>query len=57
MYGLSNSELTQKDGRRKMTAKRLCTTNVTGLYLTDFTSFAVISTEHYCVLVFKERSV
>lgn len=35
----------------------LCVTNVTVLYLTDLTSFAVISTEHYCVLVLKEKSV
>lgn len=49
--------ITQKGGRRKKTAKRLCMRNMTGLYLTDLTSFAVISTEHYCVMVCKERSV
>ena len=43
MYRLSNSELIQKDGRRKKTAKRLCKTNMIGLYRTDLTSFAVIS--------------
>ena len=29
----NNSEFTQQDGRKKTTAKRLCVTNVTGLFL------------------------
>ena len=31
-----NSEFTQRDGRKKRTAKRLCVTNVTGLLLGSF---------------------
>ena len=39
--------LTEQDGRKKRTAKRLCVTNMTGLLLACF----VVIFTYYCVLV------
>ena len=43
----NNSEFTQQDGRKKRTAKCLCDTNATGLFLA---CFVVIFTSHLSFL-------